>query len=133
MAPVTVVALHPPDPTHLEDVLAEMRARHISVRVGEAWEDYSLRGGASPLILGYEQDGAWQAIVGSHRIAAAVKLGVPVTLAWVDPDAPLTLDAIEAAAGEVLSDLPLGVTPREIVAERELVGSGVRYECEVTR
>lgn len=119
----TVIALHRPQAERLSEVKAEMWQRLV-------FED---TGDASPAILGYHQDGAWQAICGSHRIAAAVALGVPVTLAWVDPDAPLTEEAIIAAAGELLSDLPIGITPREIVAHREAEGSGVRYQVEVAR
>lgn len=114
---MTVIALHPPDPERLYEVTWEMRSRLRSVGVD-----------ASPRILGFYQNGHWQAICGSHRIAAAQALGVPLTLVDVAPDEPLTEDAIIRAAGELLEDLPIGSTPREIIKERETLGSGVRYD-----
>jgi hypothetical protein len=120
----TVIALHAPDPEHLAEVESEML--RMTYAGGELWC-------AAPQILGYHQDGAWQAICGSHRIAAAVAIGVPVTLVWVDPDAPLTEAAVIAAVGELLADLPMGSTPRQIVAFREAEGTGVRYQVEVAR
>jgi hypothetical protein len=80
-----------------------------------------------PKILGYLKGGVWQAICGSHRIAAASFLQVPVTLVPVSPDEILTEERIEKLAGELLSDLPIGLTPREIIEERDRMGSGVSY------
>jgi hypothetical protein len=120
----TVLALHAPDKKRLGDVAFDMLAR------GLEWE----RGlNPSPLILGYDEGGEWQAICGSHRIAAAVALGVPVTLVWLDPDEPITTGAQLYAIGEILPDLPTGLTPREIVEFREAEESGVRYQVEVSR
>jgi hypothetical protein len=116
----TVVALHAPDPERLYEVTWEMRSRLRTAGVD-----------AAPLILGYDEGGEWQAICGSHRIAAAVALGVPVTLVWVDPDAPITTGALLYAIGESPNDIPTGVTPRSIIATREHYGTGVRYQVEV--
>jgi hypothetical protein len=124
-----VVALHKPTPDHLVHVHAIMAHVHAIMALRQERGEHDPR----PRILGYEQDGAWQAIVGSHRIAAAAALGVPVVLVYMDPDEPITAGALLYAAGELLPDLPLGLTPREIVAERERLGSGVRYQVEVAR
>jgi hypothetical protein len=121
----TVVALHATDVRHLRDVVAEMQGRMLDCFEGGA--------SPSPLILGYDEGGEWQAICGSHRIAAAVALGVPVTLVWVDPDEPITTGAQLYAIGEILPNLPTGLTPRQIVAFREAEGTGVRYQVEVSR
>jgi hypothetical protein len=77
---VTMYAPHEPDPAHLADVVESMRAL------------------GSPEIRALWIGDAWVALEGSHRVAAAAELGVPVVVVPVSED-----DEIEHDLGDVHS------------------------------
>lgn len=86
----TIYTINTPEAAHLAAIKAEMTTL------------------GSPTIRAFWNGDAWLAIEGSHRIAAAAALGLPVIIDEVDED--------DAAEGHDIQDLAADCTVGEILA-----------------